>query len=81
MKCICSNDWVKSYDVEYDYILSKTLPHEEECESQFLEELRAFRDSQILQRWKWVTATNESCGSRYSHGPHGECSGLAFDRT
>lgn len=81
MKCICSKEWLSSYDIRGNYVSSRLLPHSEICDSKFRVDIRELRDEQIIARWKWMFATNESCNSRYSHGPHGSCTGLAFDRT
>lgn len=80
LNCICSNEWLLSYNVKETYIAGNTLTHSEECESHFQEQIKEHRDYTLLERWKWVTAT-ENCGHPYSHGPHGSCSGRAFDRT
>ena len=77
-RCICSEEWLLSYDIGKAYMKGMTLPHSAECEAEFRKS--DSRDLQILEAWKWVTAT-ESCDYPYSHQPHGNCSGRSFDRT
>ena len=79
-ECICTDKYLVQHDIGADYIAGKPLKHSVACELKFKDSIQDFRDSQILQRWKWATAT-ENCEHPYSHGPHGSCSGRSFDRT
>jgi len=80
LDCICSDEWLLSYDVRSMYVDGKVLPHSEECEDSFSKEVAESRNMALLRRWKWITAT-ENCDYPYNHKAHGACSGRAFDRT